>query len=91
MAEYDVSALVGIVVPLVFQWLKKLKWINDTGDIEKQTMVAVLAAVGVGTSVGWKIDLHVASQMAVAALIAWATYKGILKKSEAPAVVKKAK
>ncbi len=89
METYDLSVVVGVFVSLAFQLLKKLKWVNATDAVAKQVTVAVLAAITVGQASGWHLDVHVASQMALAALMAWATHKGLL--AQVPVVETKAK
>lgn len=89
MQEYDLSVVVGVFVSLAFQLMKKWKWLDATDAIVKQVTVAVIAGLTVGQTNGWHIDVHVASQMALAALMAWATHKGLL--AQLPVVNAKAK
>lgn len=76
--EFDLSVAVGVGVSLMFQLLKKWKWLDCTDAVVKQVTTAVLAAVVVAQAKGWQIDTHVACQMALAALVAWGTHKGLL-------------
>ena len=78
MEQFDLPVVVGVAVSLVFQLLKKWKWLDATDAIVKQTSVAVLAAVVIGQANSWNITLPVATQMALAALMAWLTHKGLL-------------
>ena len=78
MEQFDLPIVVGAVVSLAFQLMKKWKWLDATDAVVKQVVVAVLAGATVGQTHGWNITLPVATQMALAALMAWLTHRGLL-------------
>lgn len=79
MTEVQIAVLVGFVVSLALQLLKRWWPGLDTSEaVTKQVTACVMAAVGVLIAAHWQFSGAVGWQMLVAAVAALATHKALL-------------
>lgn len=76
--DAQIAVIVGPLVSLLFQLLKKWKWLDATDATVKQTSVAVLAGLGVLAAQGWQVNRETLFSATLAAVAALATHKGLL-------------
>lgn len=79
MDAAQLPAVVGFVVSLVVQLLKRWAKFEASDAVVKQFTAALLAALGVLIAAQWKVDQTVLMQAVGAAIMALATHKVLLK------------
>jgi len=83
MEQAELAVVLGFVVSLVLQLLKRMWTGLDTSEaIVKQIVAVLLAAISVFAAAGWQFTGAVAWQAALAAISALATHKALLKTPE---------
>ena len=83
MEQDELAVVLGFVVSLVLQLLKRMWTGLDTSEaIVKQIVAVLLAAISVFAAAGWQFTGAVAWQAALAAIAALATHKALLKTPE---------
>ena len=86
MQDVQLPVIVGFIVSLVFQMLKKWQWLDCTEAVVKQVTVAVLAAVATLAAAQWQVNQATLLQAVGAAIMALATHKTLLAPSVASAL-----
>ena len=81
MQDVQLPVIVGFIVSMIFQALKRWKWLDCTDAVVKQVTVAVLAAVATLTAAQWQINQATVLQAVGAAIMALATHKTLLTPS----------
>lgn len=78
MQDAQLPTIVGFIVSVVFQALKRFKWIDANDAVVKQVTVCVIAAVSVFAAKQWQFDQGTLMQAVGAAFMALATHKTVL-------------
>ena len=83
MTEAQLSVVVGVLVSMGLQLLKRV-WpaLDNSEALVKQVSAVVLAAVVVLAAAQWRLDAQTAWGMALAAISALGTHRALLKTPE---------
>lgn len=87
MQEAQLPIIVGFIVSVLFQALKKWKWLDASDAVVKQVTVCVIAAVSVFVAAQWRIDQATLMQAVGAAFVALANHKTVLSTSSVKNVI----